>query len=42
MKHLLIHVIALERALMPKVTDAGEYHRHFAFVGGGDHFFVTN
>ena len=28
--------------LMPKMPDAGEYHRHLSLVSGGNHFFVTN
>ena len=28
--------------LVPKVADAGEYHRHVALVSGRDYFFVTN
>ena len=27
---------------MPEMTDAGEDHGHFAFVGGGDHFVVAH
>src|SRR6266536_6057557 len=28
------------RALVPKMPDAGEDHRHATFIGGGNHFLV--
>src|SRR4030095_14929053 len=28
--------------LVPKVPHTGEYHRHFALVSCGDHFFIAN
>jgi hypothetical protein len=31
-----------KHALVAKVADAGEYHRHLALVSRRDHFFVTN
>jgi hypothetical protein len=31
-----------ERALMAKVANASEYHRHVALVCSGNHLFVTN
>src|SRR6478609_8368879 len=27
---------------MPKMTDAGKDHRHLAFIGGSDYFFIAH
>src|SRR5947208_35072 len=32
----------IRERLVPKVPNAGEYHRHLAFVSGSNHFFVAN